>query len=481
MSQAASNTSPYRNSGLFSGYYLDDRIDDLDEWECDDEAEAAFAKLNDLWESEGDLLPSYKEDELLGSWIDKILDVLGYATLQETTLPGGEGYNDRLLFESTETRREGSRRKQEGNVAAMYGLSSAILEAKQYDSDFNTKFDEQRSYHDASHQIRYYLDRAGGEVDWGILTNGKEWRLYGTKDYATEIYYEVDLVELLKTGNVEEFKYFYAFFRPDAFRETAGGTFLNTVWNESETAAQELGEDLQDNVFTALRILGEGFVETNDLEIGSEDGCDIEASELKEQSLVLLYRLMFVLYAESRGLMQPDDPDKEDEYDENFSIDQLRLEIDERISSGDSYEDYSQYSTTIWGQLQDLFSLVDSGNDNLGIPPYNGGLFDAEEHEFLAYNEVADPYITEVIHRLGTTENDDGELVLADYADLDTRHLGTIYEGLLEHEFRIAPEQYAAVSEDGEQVWKPATEVNVSDTVESVDEGSLYVVNDDGE
>jgi hypothetical protein len=94
---------------------------------------------------------------------------------------------------------------------------------------------------------------------------------------------------------------------------------------------------------------------------------------------------------------------------------------------------------------------------------------------------VADPYITEVIHRLGTTENDDGELVLADYADLDTRHLGTIYEGLLEHEFRIAPEQYAAVSEDGEQVWKPATEVNVSDTVESVDEGSLYVVNDDGE
>ena len=155
MSQAASSSSPYRNSGLFSGYYLEDRIDDLDEWECDDEAEAAFAELNDLWESEGDLLPSYKEDELLGSWIDEILDVLGYSTLQETTLPGGDGYNDRLLFESDETRREGSRRKQEGNVEAMYGLSSAILEAKQYDADFDKKFDEQRSYHDASHQIRY--------------------------------------------------------------------------------------------------------------------------------------------------------------------------------------------------------------------------------------------------------------------------------------------------------------------------------------
>jgi len=71
--------------------------------------------------------------------------------------------------------------------------------------------------------------------------------------------------------------------------------------------------------------------------------------------------------------------------------------------------------------------------------------------------------------------------VLADYADLDTRHLGSIYEGLLEHEFRIAPEPYAAVSEDGGQVWKPGTEVSVAEAVETVEKGELYVVNDDGE
>src|SRR5699024_7164672 len=99
------------------------------------------------------------------------------------------------------------------------------------------------------------------------LTNGKKWRLYGTKDYETETYYEVDLVDLLESGSVEVFKYFYVFFRPAAFRESAGTTFLDTVWSESETAAQELGEDLQDNVFTALRVLGEGFVAKNDLHI----------------------------------------------------------------------------------------------------------------------------------------------------------------------------------------------------------------------
>jgi type I restriction-modification system DNA methylase subunit len=166
---------------------------------------------------------------------------------------------------------------------------------------------------------------------------------------------------------------------------------------------------------------------------------------------------------------------------EVLSLDQLRAEIHEAIQEGDTYEDYSGYSTKMWSQLQNLFELVDEGNEDLDIPPYNGGLFDDDEHEFLAENEVADRHIAEVIHRLGTTIDEDGDYVLADYADLDTRHLGSIYEGLLEHEFRIADEQYAAVSEDGGQVWKPATEVSVADAVETVEEGELYVVNDDGE
>ncbi|MDS0280386.1 N-6 DNA methylase [Halomicroarcula sp. S1AR25-4] len=479
MSQATLGSTPYRNSSLFSGYYLDERIDDLEEWECDEEAHAAYEELQQLWELEGELVPGYKEDELLDSWIDEVLDILGFGTQSETTVPGGGGYNDRLLFDSVSVRREAAKQALDGNSEAMYGKAAAVLEAKQWDADFTKKFDEHRSYRDASHQIKYYLEHTPEQLRWGVLTDGRKWRLYGTKDYATEIYYEVDLPELLEADDLERFKYFYAFFRPQAFRETAGTSFLDQVWNESETAAQELGEDLQDNVFTALRVLGEGFIHTNDLDIDPDDA---EArAELKEQSLVLLYRLMFVLYAESRGLIHPDDPSAEAEYEENFSLDQLRQEIHEDIQSGDTFEDYSGFSTSMWGRLDDLFSLVDEGEESLGIPPYNGGLFDSDSHEFLAENEVSDRHIAEVIYRLGTTENDDDEFVLADYADLDTRHLGSIYEGLLEHEFRIADEQYAAVSEDGGQVWKPATEVSAAEFVELVEPGELYVVNDDGE
>jgi len=479
MSQVTLGSTPYQNSNLFSGYYLDERIADLDGWDCDDDAQEAFDDLKTLWDLEGGLVHSYKEDELLDEWIDEVLDVLGFGTKSEATLPDSGGYNDRLLFLSKEKRRDAAERVSDGEADADYKLASAVLEAKQWGADFTQRFSEARSYRDASHQIKYYLEHTPETLNWGILTDGKKWRLYGTKDYATEIYYEVDLPELLSTGTLEQFKYFYALFRSEAFREIGGTSFLDTVWNESETAAQELGEDLQNNVFTALRVLGEGFVHQNDLDIDPDD--EDARAELKEQSLVLLYRLMFVLYAESRGLIRPDSEDARAEYEEHFSLDELRAEIHEAIEEGDTYEDYSGYSTKMWSQLQDLFELVDEGNEELDIPPYNGGLFDEDEHEFLAEYEVADRHIAEVIHRLGTTVDDDGEYVLADYADLDTRHLGSIYEGLLEHEFRIAGEQYAAVSEDGGQVWKPATEVSVADAVEIVEPGELYVVNDDGE
>lgn len=145
-------------------------------------------------------------------------EILAFGTQSETTVPGsGGGYNDRLLFDSEETRRDAAKRAMDGNQKAMYETASAVLEAKQWDTNFSKKFDEQRSYRDAAHQIKYYLEHTPERLQWGVLTDGKKWRLYGTKNYATEIYYEVDLPELLEAGTVDDFKYFYAFFRPEAF------------------------------------------------------------------------------------------------------------------------------------------------------------------------------------------------------------------------------------------------------------------------
>jgi type I restriction-modification system DNA methylase subunit len=483
VSQATLSERPYINSDLFSGHYLDERVQEREEWDCDEQAREAMAALRSLYELEGKLVEGYGEDALIDNWIDEVLDVLGFGTQEEVTLPGGGGFVDELLFESPGDRRDAAKVYLDtGDTTDLFERGVGIVEAKQWDADFTVRFDERRPYRNASHQTKHYLENTPGHIQWGVLTNGRKWRLYGTSDYETQIYYEVDLPELLERGNLEAFKYFYVFFRPAAFHESSGTTFLDEVWSESETASQELGENLQDNVFTALRVLGRGFVETNDsLDIDPDDEAALD--ELKEQSLVFLYRLMFVLYAEARGLIHPEDQAAQDDYDENFSLNTLRLEIHDEIGEVDEgfAEEFSEYSTSMWGRLEDLFKLIDQGEADLGIPPYNGGLFDHEEHDFLTEHEVSNQYLAEVIYRLSTTQNDEGRYVLADYADLDTRHLGSVYEGLLEHQFRIAGEQYAAVAEDGGQVWRPATEVSVAEAVETVPEGGLYVVNDEGE
>jgi type I restriction-modification system DNA methylase subunit len=387
---------------------------------------------------------------------------------------------DRLLLESDDDLLDAAGRQRDGNHAGMYNLGLGILEAKQWGADFSREFGRNRNYRDASHQIKYYLERTPESVRWGILTDGKRWRLYGTKDYQTETYYEVDLQELLESGSLAEFKRFFVFFRAAALRESDGTTLLDEVWSESETAAQELGEDLQDDVFTALRVVGRGFIEYNDLDIDPDD--DDALDELKEQSLVLLYRLMFVLYAEARDLINPADPDAREAYEADYSLDSLRQDVHDRMDGTRDYErEFSAVSPSMWDRLTRLFDLIDSGNAKLGVPAYNGGLFDDEQHAFLAEHDLPNRHLAEAVHRISTTASDGGEVVLADYADLDTRHLGSIYEGLLEHQFRVAPEPMAAVREDGAQVWRPADEVTVADAVESVDSGDLYVVNDDGE
>lgn len=151
MSQAASPSDTYLNSNLFSGYYLDERVADLDAWDCDDEAQTALEQLQATYNQEGGLLPSYKEEDVLSKWIDEVVDVLGFDSLSETNVTAGRGEIDRTLFASSQDRIDAAHLRQDGNLNGMYGKSVALLEAKKWNTDFEKRFNEERQYRDASH------------------------------------------------------------------------------------------------------------------------------------------------------------------------------------------------------------------------------------------------------------------------------------------------------------------------------------------
>lgn len=498
---AESDLRPYNNSELFSERYLDTQLKHRPEWDCTSEAEATLSRLVELYNQEYNSVTGYtnNEEDTLDKWIEAVLEILGYEYLGETGFTGASGSVDRILFETHEKRVAAEDPRNESDYSNVYKNVATILEAKPWDADFSERFSEERNYFNASQQIKYYLSNLPqNTVRWGILTNGRHWRLYGTYDHQTFIFYEVDLPSLIENNSVEDFKYFYCLFRPEAFaRQTRqADCFLDQVYKASETTARELGDDLQDNVFEALAILGEGFIETNDLEVesngnitGSSLNIDGRTSDrftledLKEQSLVYLYRLMFVFYAESRGLLQPDESGDRQTYDTELSLITLRDELTEINDSPETAaKTYLKASTTQWDRLDTFFKIIDTGLEDINLQAYNGGLFDREEHTFLNHHRVSNHHLSQVIFLLSTTQLN-GTYEPVDYKDLRTRHLGAVYEGLLEHQFMIAEtDMVAIIDDDDDEVWEEADEVDEDATiVDSVSAGDLYVSTDDYE
>lgn len=57
--------------------------------------------------------------------------------------------------------------------------------------------------------------RATG-VNWGIVTNGKKWRLYHRETSGLfTTFYEADLLSTLQNPTIEDFKYFWTIFSPE--------------------------------------------------------------------------------------------------------------------------------------------------------------------------------------------------------------------------------------------------------------------------
>jgi hypothetical protein len=77
-----------------------------------------------------------------------------------------------------------------------------------------------------SFQIDVYLQDTPPK--WGILCNGRLWRLYHeTTSYKLDSCYEVDLPSLLARGDLEAFKYFYLFFRLEALSRAVDGDYVH--------------------------------------------------------------------------------------------------------------------------------------------------------------------------------------------------------------------------------------------------------------
>ena len=441
---------PVRNSGFLSSHWIENRLQSEPEWsEFRKQATATLDALGRLWTIERSRVAQYGiEAQLEQAFIQPVLEALGWKLFYQTRLQGRAPDYALFLDDPALDRAIASDRLS----PEFWNHPTVVADAKAWhvSLDRPTVVNNQREY--PPQQIEWYLDRS--HLDYGILTNGKLWRLipreYTPQQRRFQTYLECDLAALLDSWQanrilVDDFLEFFLFFSPVAFQERDGRKplIVRAIEGSSEYRLG-VGESLKQRAFKALELCIEGFLTFEPNGLNPQDHLAL----CREQSFVLLYRLLFIMFAEDRRLL----PYRVNPtYTNNRSLGRHRDDIASRLdlARDQSAADFERDATALWSDINDLFDLVDRGHRTYGVPAYNGGLFDPEQHPFLSDKHIPDYYMARIIDQLGRAPDperlQDG-LFRVDYRDLAIQHLGSIYEGLLELHPHHASERMVVVS-----------------------------------
>ena len=363
---------------LFSNDFLRASISALPDWatlpdEAIDGLASELLEIFDRFPVDQTPNESQTEDDLI--W--PILGTLGWtASLrqQNLTRQGREDVPDGLLFSDQQTKDRANRFAQEWR---RYGLGLAVVESKRWLRPLDRRSGLRGEETAPSTQMLRYLrrvdDLTSGRLRWGILTNGSRFRLYyqGARS-VSEQFFEADLAAILDLPGHNDglfkldserrrywLKLFALIFRREAFLPTPSDdrTFHQRALDVGRYYEEQVAKSLSDVVF--------GQVFPDLAKAISDASPDAPLGEVRDAALILLYRLLFILYAEDRDLL----PVRDSRYDDYGLREKVRGDVGTRKDQGDIF---SETAARYWSAIDDLCRAINQGDPSIGLPPYNG-------------------------------------------------------------------------------------------------------------
>ena len=408
---------------LFTQYFLTDGIRETREWsETAGDFDAFRQNLAWHWES----FKAYhepNESTTEQDFIRPTLDALGWVDyLPQQGTRRNEDIPDHLLFSASENKVRAVGRN---NSQDRYLDALLLEESKRSGLPLDSRDPGDKVQTSSPHgQILRYLGTADsitdGRIRWGILTNGEVWRLYDHRARPrTTGYFEVDLAAALESGSDDDLRLFYLLFRRESFipRQGATVTYLETALAEGRRYEERVAQDLSGTVFDQV---------FPNLVRALSEASGRELPEVREAALTFLYRLLFLLYAEDRGLLPVNDP----RYEYYGLRKRVRDDVAERTERGDHF---SGTASAYYNHLTTLFQLIDKGDASIGLPPYNGGLFAKDTAPVLDEAHLPDTVVAQIVYALSHVNSPEGRRFV-NYRDMSVQQLGSIYERLLEQE-----------------------------------------------
>lgn len=427
-----------RSGSLFTRDYLLDAIKRDPEYERIDSRRVIeeLKAIFDAFPSERSPSEAKTEDDLI--W--RVLAILGWNHFERQVnlaAKGRDNVPDGLLFLDQASKSNADSHSEDWKK---YEHGAVIVESKRWKRQLDRSLRKENEANAPSTQMLRYLrrvdDLTNGGLRWGILTNGAVWRLYyqGARS-VSEQFFEINLDSLFSateeqydTEDSDEylvdrdhsFKIFALMFRRDSFApsETSRLTFHARALEEGQYYEKRIARNLSDVVFeTVFPTLAKSI---------ASDKPHASLDDVRQAAMILLYRLLFLLYAEDRNLL----PVHDRRYDAYSIRRNVRSDIKERKERNETFSG-KQYR--YWLAIDELSRAIDEGDSAIGLPPYDGGLFDREALPLLEEVRIPDKAMADVIDLL-CHEIQNGQRRYINYRDLGVQELGTIYERLLEFE-----------------------------------------------
>ncbi|MEV5365773.1 DNA methyltransferase [Streptomyces cellulosae] len=310
--------------------------------------------------------------------------------------------------------------------------------------------------------------RAGGGGDWaaapadrlarllrhhgvplGLVTDGRWWCLVWAPlggVTTTAVFDSIGWNEAAERNVVRAFgsllsrRRFFEYDEP----ETLVG-LLKASLAAGEDVTEALGVQVRQAVELLVDAIGRADVRAIENGAPGLHASGVPAGEVYRGAVAVMMRVVFLLFAEERGLLPADNEVYARSYSARFLRDELKARADEEGETS------LEHTTSAWHRLIALFHAVHGGVDHPGsgfrLPAYDGSIFDPDKYPWLERTTPLLPiddrtvlHMLQAVQEVRVGKGKDREVRTLSFRALDVEQIGYVYEGLLSFDGRRATE-----------------------------------------
>ena len=292
-----------------------------------------------------------------------------------------------------------------------------------------------------------------------LMLAGSKVMLLDQDKWARGSYLIFSLDELFSQASISAFRNYYALFHLLVCKDTLAADsetlLMSSLIEDSYRNAYSVTQDLKQGVVKAVEtIANEALYYMKHiahqpfgkrLEDGTYDETDDRfEAEVKDDCLTLVYRLLFIFYAESRQELEIL-PTNDEVYNKGYSLDMLRDLEQVNLVSQQSRDGYFFDDS-----IKTLFYMLSHGiNEGVETKAFrvihiDSPMFDDSKLNHLNGVKLRNQKWQEIIRSLSLS-NRDGKCGRISYANLGVNQLGSVYESLLAYRGFYAEEDYIEV------------------------------------